>query len=162
MSSLCGRMGCGGPVLLRSIWPTRRAGAIDGYWEFNLNPWDMAAGFLLVEEAGGMVTRFDGAYRRLDSLEILASNQRIHHELLGFFKDMFAGRDLAPLPSPAEYARAADAQPARLRHRHGSAKSLFARPRSYRAVGTTSDAWRICGVPDRCQPAPSLVLLWAS
>lgn len=79
-------------------------GRVDGYWEFNLNPWDVAAGFLLVEEAGGMVTRFDGAYRRLDSLEILASNQLIHHELLGFFRDMFAGKDLAPLPSPAEYA----------------------------------------------------------
>jgi myo-inositol-1(or 4)-monophosphatase len=79
-------------------------GRVDGYWEFNLNPWDVAAGFLLVEEAGGMVTRFDGAYRRLDSFEILASNQLIHHELLGFFRDMFAGKDLAPLPSPAEYA----------------------------------------------------------
>jgi len=79
-------------------------GRVDAYWEFNLNPWDVAAGFLLVEEAGGMVTRFDGAYRRLDSLEILASNQLIHHELLGFFRDMFAGKDLAPLPSAAEYA----------------------------------------------------------
>jgi myo-inositol-1(or 4)-monophosphatase len=79
-------------------------GRIDAYWEFNLNPWDTAAGFLLVEEAGGMVTSFDGTYRRLDSREILASNQRIHHELLGFFADLFAGRNLAPLPSPAEYA----------------------------------------------------------
>jgi myo-inositol-1(or 4)-monophosphatase len=79
-------------------------GRVDAYWEFNLNPWDTAAGFLLVEEAGGMVTSFDGAYRRLDSREILASNQRIHHELLGFFADLFAGRNLAPLPSPAEYA----------------------------------------------------------
>ena len=79
-------------------------GRMDAYWEFNLNPWDTAAGFLLVEEAGGMVTGFDGTYRRLDSLEILASNQLIHHELLGLFKDMLAGRNLAPLPSPAEYA----------------------------------------------------------
>lgn len=79
-------------------------GRMDAYWEFNLNPWDTAAGFLLVEEAGGMITGFDGAYRRLDSQEILASNQLIHHELLSLFGDMFAGRDLAPLPSPAEYA----------------------------------------------------------
>jgi myo-inositol-1(or 4)-monophosphatase len=77
---------------------------MDAYWEFNLNPWDTAAGFLLVEEAGGMVTGFDGTYRRLDSREILASNQLIHHELLSLFKDMLAGRNLAPLPSPAEYA----------------------------------------------------------
>lgn len=79
-------------------------GRMDAYWEFNLNPWDTAAGFLLVEEAGGMVTDFDGTYRRLDSREILASNQLIHHELLGLFKDMLAGQNLAPLPSPAEYA----------------------------------------------------------
>jgi len=79
-------------------------GRIDAYWEFNLNPWDTAAGFLLVEEAGGMVTGFDGTYRKLDSREILATNQHLHHELLGFFKDIFAGRTLAPLPSAAEYA----------------------------------------------------------
>jgi len=79
-------------------------GRMDAFWEFGLNPWDTAAGFLLVEEAGGMVTGFDGAYRRLDSREILASNQLIHHEMLGFFLDMFAGRNLAPLPSAAEYA----------------------------------------------------------
>jgi myo-inositol-1(or 4)-monophosphatase len=79
-------------------------GRMDAYWEFNLNPWDTAAGFLLVEEAGGMVSGFDGAYRLLDSREILASNQLIHHELLGFFGDLFAGRNIAPLPSPAEYA----------------------------------------------------------
>jgi myo-inositol-1(or 4)-monophosphatase len=79
-------------------------GRMDAYWEFGLNPWDTAAGFLLVEEAGGMVTGFDGAYRKLDSKEILASNQLIHHELLGFFADLFAGRNLAPLPSAKEYA----------------------------------------------------------
>ena len=87
------------------------AGRLDAFWEFNLNPWDTAAGFLLVEEAGGMVTGFDGAYRRLDSKEVLASNQHMHHELLGFFADLFAGRNLSPLPSPVEYAarRAAEA-----------------------------------------------------
>ena len=79
-------------------------GRFDAYWEFNLNPWDTAAGFLLVEEAGGMVTGFDGSYRRLESREILATNQRLHHELLGFFEDLFAGRNLSPLPSPADYA----------------------------------------------------------
>jgi myo-inositol-1(or 4)-monophosphatase len=87
-------------------------GRFDAYWEFNLNPWDTAAGFLLVEEAGGMVTGFDGAYRRLDSREILASNQFLHHELLGFFSDLFAGRDLSPLPSPAEYAARREARSA--------------------------------------------------
>ncbi len=80
------------------------AGRLDAFWEFRLNPWDTAAGFLLVEEAGGMVTGFDGTYRKLDSDEVLASNQLLHHELLGFFSDLFAGRDLEPLPSPIEYA----------------------------------------------------------
>jgi myo-inositol-1(or 4)-monophosphatase len=79
-------------------------GRLDAFWEFNLNPWDTAAGFLLVEEAGGMVTGFDGAYRRLDSREVLASNQHIHHEMLAFFDDLFAGRNVSPLPSAAEYA----------------------------------------------------------
>ena len=79
-------------------------GRLDAFWEFNLNPWDTAAGFLLVEEAGGMVTGFDGAYRRLDSREVLASNQHIHHEMLAFFADLFAGRNVSPLPSAADYA----------------------------------------------------------
>jgi myo-inositol-1(or 4)-monophosphatase len=85
-------------------------GRVDAFWEFNLNPWDTAAGFLLVEEAGGMVTGFDGAYRKLDSREVLASNQHIHHELLGLFADLFAGRNLSPLPSPAEYAARREAR----------------------------------------------------
>jgi myo-inositol-1(or 4)-monophosphatase len=79
-------------------------GRIDAYWEFNLNPWDTAAGFLLVEEAGGTVTGFDGTYRKLDSREILATNKRLHDEMLSFFVDLFAGRSLSPLPSAKDYA----------------------------------------------------------
>ena len=80
------------------------AGRLDGFWEFNLNPWDTAAGILLVEEAGGRVTDFSGGHFRLDSREILASNGLIHAELMGFFADMFAGRNLAPIPTPQEFA----------------------------------------------------------
>jgi len=80
------------------------AGRLDAFWEFNLNPWDTAAGILLVEEAGGQVTDFTGGHFKLDSREILASNGLIHAELLGFFDDMFAGRELAPIPTPQEYA----------------------------------------------------------
>ena len=80
------------------------AGRLDGFWEFNLNPWDTAAGILLVEEAGGQVTDFSGRHFRLDSREILASNGLIHAELLGFFEDMFAGRNLSPIPTPEEFA----------------------------------------------------------
>lgn len=80
------------------------AGRMEAFWEFNLNPWDTAAGILLVEEAGGRVTDFSGGHVRLASDEVLASNGRIHDELLGFFADMFAGRDLEPIPTPAEWA----------------------------------------------------------
>ena len=81
-------------------------GRMDGFWEFHLNPWDTAAGILLVEEAGGRATDFAGRDFRLDSDEVLASNGLIHEELIGFFSDMFAGRNLSPIPTPTEFARA--------------------------------------------------------
>lgn len=80
-------------------------GRIDAFWEFNLNPWDTAAGILLVEEACGRVTNFAGGQYRLASDEILASNGLLHEELMGLFADMFAGRDLAPIPTPQEFAK---------------------------------------------------------
>ncbi len=79
-------------------------GRLDAFWEFNLNPWDTAAGILLVEEAGGRVTDYAGQHYRLASDEILASNGPIHGELMGLFADMFAGRDLAPILTPREFA----------------------------------------------------------
>ena len=79
-------------------------GRMDGFWEFKLNPWDTAAGILLVEEAGGRTSDFSGGRFRLDSREILASNGLIHGELLHLFSDMFAGRNLAPIPTPQEFA----------------------------------------------------------
>ena len=80
-------------------------GRLEAFWEFNLNPWDTAAGILLVEEAGGRVTDFSGRRVRLASDEVLASNGSIHDELIGFFGDMFAGRNLSPIPTPQEFAR---------------------------------------------------------
>ena len=80
------------------------AGRVDGYWEFNLNPWDTAAGVLMVTEAGGTVTSFDGSPFKLDSKEILATNGLIGKEVQGFFDDMFAGRGIEPVPTPAEFA----------------------------------------------------------
>jgi myo-inositol-1(or 4)-monophosphatase len=87
------------------------AGRMEGFWEFNLNPWDTAAGILLVEEAGGQVTDFSGQPYRIDSREILASNSKIHPELLALFSDMFAGRNLSPIPTPAEWAAERAARP---------------------------------------------------
>jgi myo-inositol-1(or 4)-monophosphatase len=81
------------------------AGRFDGFWEFNLNPWDTAAGVLIVEEAGGKVTRFDGAPFEIDSRETVASNGLIHEALLREFEDVFAGRGLEALPDPRVYER---------------------------------------------------------
>src|ERR1700722_16551538 len=83
----------------------RGRGLFDGFWEFNLNPWDTAAGVLIVEEAGGRVSRFDGTSFRLDSSETLASNGLVHDALLHEFQEIFAGRGLVPLPEPSEYKR---------------------------------------------------------
>ena len=58
------------------------AGRLDGFWEQGLKPWDIAAGQLLVEEAGGQVTRFDGAGHDLDSGQIVAANPALHAEML--------------------------------------------------------------------------------
>jgi myo-inositol-1(or 4)-monophosphatase len=79
-------------------------GRLDAFWEFNLNPWDTAAGALLVEEAGGRISGFSDGPFELNSREVLASNGRIHGELVGLFKDMFAGRNLEPIPTPKEFA----------------------------------------------------------
>jgi myo-inositol-1(or 4)-monophosphatase len=79
-------------------------GRYEAFWEFHLNPWDTAAGFLMVMEAGGVISDFSGGAMRLDSREVLASNGHIHTELVGLFADMFAGRNLAPIPTPREFA----------------------------------------------------------
>lgn len=79
-------------------------GRLDGFWEFHLNPWDTSAGVLLVREAGGTVTHFDGGTWTLDSRETLATNGRIGDEISSLFTEMFAGRELSPIPTPAEFA----------------------------------------------------------
>lgn len=59
------------------------AGRFDGYWEFAVEAWDIAAGSLLVEEAGGLVTRADGGPHPLDPpTSILAANPRLHAAML--------------------------------------------------------------------------------
>jgi myo-inositol-1(or 4)-monophosphatase len=79
-------------------------GRLDGFWEFNLNPWDTSAGSLMVEEAGGKITHFNGGEFTLDSREVLATNGLIHAEMIALFVEMFAGRGLEPIPTPAEFA----------------------------------------------------------
>jgi myo-inositol-1(or 4)-monophosphatase len=58
------------------------AGRYDGFWEFHLKPWDIAAGALLIQEAGGLATDFHGEQEFLRSGNIVAGNLRIHAQLL--------------------------------------------------------------------------------
>jgi myo-inositol-1(or 4)-monophosphatase len=57
------------------------AGRFDGFWEFNLSPWDTAAGYILVKEAGGKVTDFEGKEFSCYQKQILASNGIIHEAI---------------------------------------------------------------------------------
>ena len=59
------------------------AGRFDGYWEVLLQPWDLAAGLLIVEEAGGQVTRYDGTFcKPLEAGPVVATNRHLHSQIL--------------------------------------------------------------------------------
>jgi myo-inositol-1(or 4)-monophosphatase len=62
-------------------------GRFDGFWEMKLSPWDMAAGTLIVEEAGGTVTVFDGSAFSIYKNTLIASNGLIHQEIVRVLKD---------------------------------------------------------------------------
>jgi myo-inositol-1(or 4)-monophosphatase len=80
------------------------AGRYDGYWEFNLNPWDTSAGVLLVEEAGGKLTHIDGTkFEVAASRDVLATNGLIHQELMDEIQAIIQGRGLEELPTPVRY-----------------------------------------------------------
>src|SRR5947199_3877192 len=57
-------------------------GRFDGFWEEGLNPWDIAAGVLLINEAGGRVSNYDGTPLNIYKPPICASNGSIHEEML--------------------------------------------------------------------------------
>jgi myo-inositol-1(or 4)-monophosphatase len=63
------------------------AGRFDGFWEVKLNPWDMAAGVLILREAGGHITDLRGNAHSIYRRELVASNGRIHGEMLDVIKD---------------------------------------------------------------------------
>jgi myo-inositol-1(or 4)-monophosphatase len=58
------------------------AGCFDGLWELKLHPWDCAAGYLVVREAGGKITNFRGEYGSIYETECVASNALIHDQML--------------------------------------------------------------------------------
>ena len=62
------------------------AGRVDAYWERDISPWDIAAGLLLVREAGGFVTDVDGNDTMMQTGSIVAGNETMHHELLKLLK----------------------------------------------------------------------------
>ncbi|HEX5321759.1 MAG TPA: inositol monophosphatase family protein [Stellaceae bacterium] len=71
------------------------AGRYDGFWEFALSPWDIAAGLLLVREAGGYVSDLAGGHGMMESGDILAANDHLHLPLAVLLKDAVRGHAAA-------------------------------------------------------------------
>ena len=63
------------------------SGRFDGFWELKLKAWDTAAGCLIVQEAGGVVTRLDGGAYDFQQTGILASNGKIHTRMIEVLSD---------------------------------------------------------------------------
>ena len=63
------------------------AGRFDAYWERGLKAWDVAAGILMVREAGGVITDLTGGQKMLESGDILASNETLHPQYLKLLRD---------------------------------------------------------------------------
>ena len=75
-------------------------GRLDFFWEFGLKPWDMAAGTLLVEEAGGRVSDMKGSPHDVRSSEnLLADNGALHDEVLKIFEEIFRAQFRVPMPA---------------------------------------------------------------
>ncbi len=65
------------------------AGKLDGFWEAGLKEWDIAAGVLIVREAGGFVSDFNGENTFLESGKIIAGTRRVHNELLDIIRKLY-------------------------------------------------------------------------
>lgn len=64
------------------------AGRLDGYWERGCNPWDVAAGYLIVKEAGGITTSIESEENPIYSKSLVAANQSIHTDLRKILKNV--------------------------------------------------------------------------
>jgi myo-inositol-1(or 4)-monophosphatase len=73
-------------------------GRLDAFWEFGLKPWDMAAGLLLVEEAGGRTSDMKGGAASLRGANVLVDNGAVHEQMLAIFDEVFRGQYRVPLP----------------------------------------------------------------
>ncbi len=74
------------------------SGRLDGFWEFGLNPWDMAAGILLITEAGGQCSDMTGATVNLRGPHLLVSNRLVHEQMIQLFAEIFRGQYRHPIP----------------------------------------------------------------
>jgi myo-inositol-1(or 4)-monophosphatase len=74
------------------------AGRIDGFWEERLKPWDIMAGLVIVEEAGGRMTRFDGSALGLSADEVVASNGALHSPMLEVIREQGGAASRPPEP----------------------------------------------------------------
>ncbi len=72
-------------------------GRLDAFWEFGLNPWDMAAGRLLVAEAGGKFSGMHGEPHKLRGPDLLVDNGLVHEEILQLFSEIFRGQYRVPI-----------------------------------------------------------------
>lgn len=77
-------------------------GRLDAFWEFGLNPWDMAAGILIVSEAGGACSDMKGGPVNVRGPHLLADNAAIHAGMVDLFAEIFAGRYRFPMPEIRE------------------------------------------------------------
>lgn len=75
-----------GSAALDLCWTA--CGRFDGFWEYNLNPWDTAAGYLILKEAGGKITNFQGNEYSIYEKEILGTNGFIHDDMLKVISDV--------------------------------------------------------------------------
>ena len=73
-------------------------GRLEAFWEFGLKPWDMAAGALLITEAGGRCSDMDGGPMVVGGKRLLGDNGLIHDEMVGVFGEIFSGKFRYPLP----------------------------------------------------------------
>ena len=75
------------------------SGRLDGFWEFGLKPWDMAAGILLITEAGGKCSDMNGGPVTLRGPHLLADNGLVHDQMLDLFNEIFRGEYRNPMPA---------------------------------------------------------------
>ena len=87
----------GGSAAIDLAWVA--CGRLDAFWEFGLNPWDMAAGTLLVTEAGGRCSDMTGGSHIMTSPHLLTDNGAIHEETLELFGEIFRGQFRVPIPA---------------------------------------------------------------